>query len=186
MSTKRVCVFCGSRPGQSPAYLAAAQEVGRLTAERGLAMVYGGASVGTMGKVADATLAAGGEVIGVIPTSLVQREIAHTGLTQLVEVETLSQRKDQMLELSDGFICLPGGAGTLDELFEVFTWSILGYHQKPCILLNLEGYYDRLLGFLDHVVEQGFLDRASLDLVGIAKTPADALDAVIAGIGPRE
>ena len=183
MSTKRVCVFCGSRPGQSPTYLAAAQEVGRLAAQRGIGMVYGGASVGTMGKVADATLAAGGEVIGVIPASLVEREIAHTGLSQLIEVQTLSQRKDRMLELSDGFICLPGGAGTLDELFEVFTWSILGYHQKPCILLNLDGYYDRLLELFDHMVEQGFLDRASLELIVIAKTPVEAIDATIERLG---
>ena len=153
----RYCVFCGSRPGVRPAYTAAAEELGRLLAHRGIGLVYGGASVGLMGAVANAALAAGGEVIGVIPRDLVRREVAHTALGDLRVVDTMHQRKALMAELSDGFIAMPGGVGTLDETFEIWTWAQLGHHSKPCALLNVEGYYDKLNGFLDSIVEEGFL-----------------------------
>lgn len=153
----RYCVFCGSRPGVRPAYTAAAEELGRLLAHRGIGLVYGGASVGLMGAIANAALAAGGEVIGVIPRDLVRREVAHTALGDLRVVDTMHQRKALMAELSDGFIALPGGVGTLDETFEIWTWAQLGHHTKPCALLNVEGYYDKLNGFLDSIVAEGFL-----------------------------
>ena len=153
----RYCVFCGSRPGVRPAYTAAAEELGRLLANLGIGLVYGGASVGLMGAIANAALAAGGEVIGVIPRDLVRREVAHTALGDLRVVDTMHQRKALMAELSDGFIALPGGVGTLDETFEIWTWAQLGHHTKPCALLNVEGYYDKLNGFLDSIVAEGFL-----------------------------
>lgn len=153
----RVCVFCGSSPGADPGYRVAAATVGRTLAERGIGLVYGGASAGTMGVVADAALAAGGEVTGVIPKSLVDREVAHTGLSDLRVVADLHERKALMTSLADAFLVLPGGAGTLEELFEVFTWAQLGLHHKPIALLDVAGYYQPMLRFLDHMVEQGFL-----------------------------
>lgn len=157
----RVCVFCGSSAGKGPAYLAAAVETGRTLATRGIGLVYGGARVGTMGAMADAALAAGGEVFGVIPRSLVEREIAHDGLTELHVVSDLHERKATMARLSDAFLALPGGAGTLEELFEVFTWAQLGLHAKPIALLDVHGYYQPMLRFLDHMTEEGFLSPAS-------------------------
>lgn len=153
----RLTVFCGSASGSLPAYTEVAEQLGRLLAERGIGLVYGGASVGLMGSVANAALAAGGEVIGVIPKALASREIAHDGLTQLHVVSSMHERKAMMAELSDGFIALPGGAGTLEEIFEVWTWGQLGYHRKPCALFNVAGYYDALVSFVEQVVEQGFL-----------------------------
>lgn len=153
----RVCVFCGASPGTNPVYLDAAKATGRMLAERGIGLVYGGASVGTMGVVADAALAAGGEVYGVIPQSLVDREVAHHGLTQLRVVPTLHERKAAMASLSDGFLTLPGGAGTLEEFFEVWSWAQLGLHTKPVALLDVDGFYQPLLSFLDHVIAEGFL-----------------------------
>src|SRR5215208_6565109 len=137
----RICVFCGSSPGRGDAYGAAAAGLGRLLAERGIGLVYGGASVGTMGIVADAALAAGGEVVGVIPQALVDREMAHAGLTDLRVVADMHQRKATMADLSDGFVALPGGAGTMEELFEVWTWALLGLHAKPIGLLDVNGFY---------------------------------------------
>ena len=157
MPLDRLCVFCGSSPGHNPAYVAAAAQLGKLLAERRIGVVYGGASIGLMGALADAAQAAGGEVIGVIPRALVEWEVAHTGLADLRVVGSMHERKALMAELSDGFIALPGGIGTLEELFEVWTWAQLGSHGKPCALLNVLGYYDRLLGFLDSVVGEGFL-----------------------------
>ncbi len=153
----RYCVFCGSRSGIRPAYTAAAEELGRLLAQNGIGLVYGGASVGLMGSIANAALGAGGEVIGVIPRDLVRREVAHTALGDLRVVDTMHQRKALMAELSDGFIALPGGVGTLDETFEIWTWAQLGHHSKPCALLNTNGFYRGLNSFLDVVVEEGFL-----------------------------
>lgn len=153
----RLTVFCGSASGSLPSYTEAAEQVGRLLAGRGIGLVYGGASVGLMGSVANAALAAGGEVIGVIPKALASREIAHDGLTRLHVVGSMHERKAMMAELSDGFIALPGGAGTLEEIFEVWTWGQLGYHRKPCALFNVAGYYDALVSFIDQVVDQGFL-----------------------------
>jgi uncharacterized protein (TIGR00730 family) len=152
-----ICVYCGSNPGKDPVYLEAATDMARRFAERGLRIVYGGAQVGVMGAVADAALAAGGEVVGVIPQLLVDREVAHTGLTELHVVGTMHERKALMAELSDAFVALPGGIGTLEELIEVYTWSYLGIHSKPLAVLNTAGFYDRLSAFLDHAMHEGFL-----------------------------
>ena len=156
----RYCVFSGSSPGVREGYAKAAAELGRLLAIEGIGLVYGGSSVGLMATIANATLAAGGEVIGVIPRALVQREVAHTGLSDLRVTRSMHERKALMAELSDGFIALPGGIGTLEETFEMWTWAQLGDHQKPCALLNCEGFYDGLTNFLDHVVKEGFLREA--------------------------
>ena len=156
-SLRRVCVFCGSSMGFTPAYAEAAAELGKLLAQRGIGLVYGGASVGTMGVVADAALAAGGEVIGVIPEALSSVEIAHAGLTELHVVSDMHQRKAKMAALSDGFLALPGGAGTLEELFEVWTWAQLGMHRKPCALLDVNGYFASLTAFLEHSVAERFV-----------------------------
>jgi uncharacterized protein (TIGR00730 family) len=162
---KRICVFCGSSPGRGGTYRDAAARLGRLLAERRIGVVYGGASVGTMGVVADAALGAGGEVVGVIPQTLVDREVAHAGLTALHVVADMHERKALMAELSDGFIALPGGAGTLEELFEVWTWAQLGLHTKPIGLLDVAGFYAPLAVMLDHMVDEGFLAAANRDLV---------------------
>lgn len=163
----RVCVFCGSSKGNGEVYLAAAREVGNTLAERGIELVYGGAGVGTMGELADAALAAGGSVVGVIPQSLVDWEVAHTGLTTLHVVADLHERKAQMAELADAFLALPGGSGTLEELFEIWTWAQLGLHTKPVGLLNVNGYFSQLVGFLDHMVEQEFLRPAYREMLFI-------------------
>jgi uncharacterized protein (TIGR00730 family) len=155
-----VCVFCGSAAGARPAYLKAAQQLGKALAERGLTLVYGGATVGLLGAVADAALAKGGRVIGVLPDFLRTREIAHSGLTELRLVASLEARKALMVELSDAFIALPGGFGTLDELFEVLTQAQLGLHDKPCGLLDVEAYFEKLEGFLDLAVGEGFVRAA--------------------------
>ena len=162
---RRVCVFCGSSPGARPAYAQATAEVGRLLAGEGIGVVYGGGHVGLMGVLADAATEAGGEVIGVMPQALVDREIAHTGIADLRVVGTMHERKALMADLADAFVALPGGAGTLDELFEIYTWSQLGLHSKPCGLLDVEGYWTGLTAFLDHAVRERFLreeHRASL------------------------
>jgi uncharacterized protein (TIGR00730 family) len=157
VAVKRVLVFCGSSPGRRAEYAACAADLGRTLADRGLEVVYGGASVGLMGVLADSALAAGGTVIGVIPTRLVEHEIAHAGLTKLHVVDTMHERKALMGELSDGVIALPGGTGTLDELFELFTWKQLGLHRKPIGLLDVAGYWQPLLAFLEHAVNERFL-----------------------------
>jgi len=173
---KRVLVFCGSSPGRIPEYADAAADLGRLLAQRGLETVYGGASVGLMGAVADGALAAGGRVIGVIPTRLVEHEIAHAGLTELRIVETMHERKALMAKLSDAVIALPGGTGTLDELFELFTWSQLGLHRKPLGLLDVAGYWQPLLVFLHHAVNERFLRAEHLDTLLVEQYPAALLD----------
>lgn len=153
----RICVFCGSSPGRRPAYAEAARNLGRILAKRGIGVVYGGASVGTMGALADAVLEAGGVITGVIPRSLVEREIAHGGLTELRTVETLHERKAMMADLSDAFIALPGGLGTLEELAEVWSWGQLGLHAKPLGLLDVDGYYKPLASQIDLMAAEGFL-----------------------------
>lgn len=173
---KRVLVFCGSSPGARPEYTAAGAELGRLLAERRLAVVYGGASVGVMAAVADAALEQGGEVIGVIPRLLLDREIAHTGLSDLRIVETMHERKELMADLSDAVIALPGGIGTMDELFEMFTWSQLGLHRKPIGLLNVADYWDGLLTFLAHMVDERFLWEEQRDALLIERDPQVLLD----------
>lgn len=155
---KRLGVFCGSRSGASPVYAAAAEAAGEAIARRGLTLVYGGAAVGLMGTLADGALAAGGRVIGVLPRFLADREIAHRGLTELHLVDTMHERKRLMAELSDAFLTLPGGPGTLDETFEVVTWLYLGLHRCPCAFLNVAGYYDRLREFLADMRRTGFMD----------------------------
>ena len=154
---KSICVYCGSSLGTEPVYAEAAQEVGRLLAEQNLRLVYGGGRVGLMGIVADAALAAGGRVVGVIPKALADKEIAHTNLTELIVVSSMHERKAQMAELSDGFLALPGGFGTWEEWCEMVTWGQLHLHEKPCGLLNVAGFYDPLLAFFDHAAAAGFV-----------------------------
>jgi uncharacterized protein (TIGR00730 family) len=171
---RRICVFCGSSPGRSPAYAQAAVELGQTLIARGLGLVYGGASVGLMGKLADTVLQAGGEVIGVIPDTLIRYEVAHRGLPDLRVVRSMAERKTLMAELSDGFISLPGGTGTLDEMTEMLTWSQLGEHDKPSGLLDVDGFYANLIAFLDHAVEERFL-RPEHRAMLIVETSANAL-----------
>ena len=173
---KRVCVFAGSSAGSRDEYQDAARALGRTLAERGIGLVYGGARVGLMGIIADATLTAGGQAIGVIPAALVAREIAHEGLTELRIVSSMHERKALMADLSDAFIAVPGGWGTLEEFFEVLTWAQLGLHQKPCGLLNVLGYFDGLLSFLEHAVGERFLRREYASMIAVAASPAALLD----------
>jgi uncharacterized protein (TIGR00730 family) len=154
---RRLCVFCGSSPGARPAYREAAEELGRVLVAEGIGLVYGGGKVGLMGRLADAVLAKGGEVIGVLPEALMAKEIGHPGLDDLRVVGSMHERKVLMADLADGFVALPGGLGTVEELFEVYTWAQLGLHRKPCALLDMEGYYERVASFLDHAVEERFL-----------------------------
>ena len=171
MNTLSVCVYCGSRPGESELHADAARAVGREIGRRGWQLVYGGGRAGLMGIVADAALAAGASVIGVIPQSLMARELGHTGLTELHVVETMHERKMMMAERSDAYLALPGGIGTFEELFEVRSCRQLGYHDKPLGLLNVAGYYDALLAFLQQSREQGFMSQMQLDLLHVAAEP---------------
>ena len=173
---QRVLVFCGSSPGARAEYAQRAEELGGLIGRRRLVLVYGGAGVGLMGAVADGALGAGGEVIGVIPRRLVEREIAHTGLTELREVSSMHERKAVMAELADAVIALPGGSGTLDELFELFTWSQLGLHRAPIGLLDVVGYWQPLLRLLDHMVAERFLRAEYRDMLVVDTDPAVLLD----------
>ena len=166
-----VCVYCGSRVGASPAFEAAARATGTLIGRNGWQLVYGGGRAGLMGAVADAALAAGGRVVGVIPQTLMDREHGHTGLSELHVVQTMHERKRLMAERSDAFVALPGGIGTLEELFEVWTWRQLGYHDKPVGLLNVEGYYDRLLAFVDDMVGAGFVMPPQRELLQVDASP---------------
>jgi uncharacterized protein (TIGR00730 family) len=183
---KRLCVFCGSSPGRDSAYLAAAAELGTLLARRRIALVYGGASIGLMGALADAAQAAGGEVIGVIPQALVKWEVAHTGLADLRVVSSMHERKALMAELSDGFVALPGGIGTLEELFEVWTWAQLGSHGKPCAVLNVSGFFDRLLGYLDFVVAEAFLRPMHRNMLLVSETAEGLLESLEGYRAPLE
>ncbi len=164
---KTICVYCGANPGLSPRYAAAARALAQALVEDNLALVYGGGNVGLMGIIADEVLRLGGEVTGVIPTTLVEREVGHTGLTRQFIVKDMHERKAMMAELADGFIAMPGGLGTLEELFEMLTWSQLGIHSKPVGLLNVDGFYDGLIGFIGRASEQGFIrpQHAALMLV---------------------
>lgn len=173
---KRVCVFCGSSEGGSPEYAGAARALAAELVGRGLGLVYGGGSVGLMGVLADAALARGGEVIGVIPRPLAAREIAHAGVSEMRVVESMHERKATMAGLVDGFIALPGGLGTLEETLEILTWAQLGIHRKPVGLLNVAGYYDGLLRMLGHAVREGFLRREYFALLLFADTPGELLD----------
>jgi hypothetical protein len=178
MKSKRfsICVYCGSRFGASPSFHRVAQVLGQTIASRGWRLIYGGGNVGLMGATADAALAAGGEVVGVIPERLMNREVGHRGLSELHVVQTMHERKRVMAEMADAFVALPGGIGTLEELFEVWTWRHLGYHDQPIGLLNVEGFYDPLLAFMSHTREAGFVDDLQQAMLTISADPAELLD----------
>jgi uncharacterized protein (TIGR00730 family) len=177
---RRVAVFCGSNCGADPSFTAAAQDFGRLLCAQGHALVYGGGDVGLMGVIADTMMAAGGQVLGVIPRLLVEREVAHRGITELILVESMHDRKRRMYELADVMIAMPGGIGTFEEIFEALTWNQLGIHKKPCGLLNIGGYYDPLVAQLEHAVRQGFV-RQSLDSMLAVASDAELLLARLLG-----
>lgn len=176
----RVCVYCGSRPGVQPAYMLAAEQVGALIGQRGWQLMYGGGRVGLMGQVADAALAAGARVTGVIPESLMRREVGHTGLTQLHVVNTMHERKRLMADGCDAFIALPGGVGTFEELFEVWSWRHLGYHDRPIGLLDVAGYFQPLIAMLRQAADAGFVTADQIGMVTIDESPAALLDAIAA------
>lgn len=167
---KSIAVFCGSRFGNNPVYEVHAKEVGTYLAKEGIQLVYGGAKVGIMGAIADATLASGGEVIGVMPKSLEEKEISHEGLTELHIVESMHDRKKMMMDLADGFIVFPGGIGTMEEFFEVFTWNMIGILHKPCALLNVAGYYEGLIQMLQHMEDEGFLQQQTNQMLIVEET----------------
>ncbi len=168
---KRICVFCGSSAGEDVRYLDAADRFGNILARESLELVYGGSRVGMMGRIAAATLQAGGRVIGVIPGAIMNRELAHQELTELRVVKSLHERKNEMAELSDAFVALPGGLGTLEEFCEVLTWAQLGLHQKPCALLDVGGFFQPLIRFLDHMTREGFMSRSHRDMVIVEEDP---------------
>lgn len=174
---KSVCVYCGSNAGDNPAYVTAARAVGQTLARRGITTVYGGGQVGLMGEVADAALNAGGRVVGVIPQFLALKEIAHMDLTELRVVQSMHARKALMVELSQGFIALPGGIGTMEELFEIWTWGQLGQHPHPVGLLNVDGYFDHLVAFLDQMTDSGFLRPLHRDALKVSDRLDDILEA---------
>ncbi|MVW71431.1 TIGR00730 family Rossman fold protein [Bordetella sp. 15P40C-2] len=176
MTIKNLCVYCGSNAGNRPDYIEAARALAREMVRRDIGLVYGGASVGIMGAVADAVLAEGGRAVGIIPESLMRKEIGHRELTELHIVGSMHERKTMMAERSDGFIALPGGAGTLEELFETWTWAQLGMHQKPCGMLNIAGYYDQLAGFLDHAVQESFIRAEHRAMLIVEQQPSALLD----------
>ncbi|WP_347556370.1 TIGR00730 family Rossman fold protein [Robbsia sp. KACC 23696] len=171
-----VCVYCGSSYGTRPEYKVGAAALGKALAEREITLIYGGGRVGLMGTVADAVLAAGGKAVGIIPQLLVDKEVAHTALTELHVVPDMHVRKKQMADMAEGFIAMPGGGGTLEELFEVFTWAQLGYHDKPIGLLNIEGFYDPLIAMMQHTAKEGFIRSAYLDLLQSDRDPVALLD----------
>ncbi len=168
---KAVCVYCGSSPGVNPVYREAAEAFGRALVQANLALVYGGGKVGLMGVIADAVMAGGGRAIGVIPELLVDKEVGHDGLSELHVVPDMHHRKKMMADLSDAFVALPGGVGTLEELFEVYTWAQLGYHHKPVAVLNIDGFYDPLFALLQHTVSEGFMQPKYYDLLQIDADP---------------
>jgi uncharacterized protein (TIGR00730 family) len=182
MKIRNLCVYCGSNPGRNPVYAAAVHELARELVDRNISLVYGGAKVGLMGLLADSVLKEGGRVTGVIPEALVEKEIAHHGLTELRVTRSMHERKTIMAEISDGFMALPGGIGTLEELFEVWTWAQLGFHNKPCGLLNIAGYFNDLCAFLDHTVAEQFVKaphRTMLYVESSAKLLLDGFNAYI-------
>jgi uncharacterized protein (TIGR00730 family) len=176
---KRICIFCGSSHGMAPAYDRAAHEIGVALAERGLGLVYGGGNVGLMGVIADAVLGRGGKAVGVIPQALVDKELAHQGLTELHIVHSMHERKALMAELADAFIALPGGYGTLEEFCEIITWTQLGLHKKPCGLLNVEGFYDPFLAQVDHAVKAGFIRKENRSLILVGTEPRPLIDRLL-------
>jgi uncharacterized protein (TIGR00730 family) len=183
-SLRSLCVFCGSSPGSDRVYAEAAVHLGGVLAKRGIRLVYGGGNVGLMGRLSESVMESGGEVIGVIPRALLLREKGKRDITRLEVVDTMHERKARMAELSDGFVALPGGYGTLEELCEIVTWSQLGIHAKPVALLNVKGFYDRFLGLLDHSMREGFLQPRHRGLVLVENTPEALLDALNAWRAP--
>lgn len=182
---KRVCVFCGSNSGANPAYAAAADRLGRLLAERGLTLVYGGGNVGLMGILADAAVEAGGQVVGVIPEAMLKWEVGHPNLAELRVVASMHERKAAMAELADAFIALPGGVGTLEEVFEIWTWGQLGLHAKPLGFLDVAGYFERLHAFLDHMADEGFVKPRHRQMAAVHHDP-EALLALLETYRPPE
>ncbi len=182
---KRICVYCGSNPGANAAYAEAARELGRELARRGLGLVYGGARVGVMGAVAEGVLRGGGSAIGVIPHFFVTKEVAHDGLDELIVVGSMHERKARMAELSDGFIALPGGWGTIEEIFEMLTWAQLGHHQKPCGLLNVDSYYDELSAFLEKAIREKFVKEEFRPMMMMDTSPAGLIDRFSHYVAPR-
>jgi uncharacterized protein (TIGR00730 family) len=176
VTIKRLAVYCGSAGGSDPRFEEAARELGRIMAERGLELVYGGGRLGLMGIVADTVIAYGGKTYGVIPRALVDKEVAHSGLTELITVTTMHERKARMTELCDAFVCLPGGIGTLDEMFEAWTWNALGYHCQPFALLNVAGFWTPFVEFMGHVSRSGFLSQRRLDQLLIGDTPEQVIN----------
>ena len=185
MGLQSLCVFCGASPGTDPRHLAAARELGAELARRGIGVVTGGGGTGMMGAVADAVLSGGGRVQGVIPYLLVEREVAHAGLSELHKVHTMHERKALMNELSDAFVALPGGLGTLEELFEVLTWAQLGIHDKPIGILDVAGYFEPLRGLIDHAVEGGFIPVSSRPLIFFARDPEELLERLQSSVPAR-
>ncbi len=183
---KNVCVYCGSSSGKKAEYAEAARALANALVEQNMNLVYGGASVGIMGEIADAVLSAGGKVIGVMPRALVEKEVQHDGLTELLVVDSMHERKLKMADISDGFIAMPGGLGTLEELFEILTWGQLGFHQKPCALLNIEGYYDMLSAFLNHAVDEQFIKAVHSHMLLIEDSPAQILQSMLNYQAPTE
>ena len=176
---KQVCIFCGSYKGTQPIYITAAHAMGRGLAQRGLGLVYGGGRVGLMGAVADGTLAGGGKAVGIIPQSLVDRELAHKGLSELHVVDSMHTRKAMMADIADAFIAMPGGFGTLDELFEIITWAQLGFHHKPIALLNIGGYFDTMLTFIEHMATEGFIKPEHRNAMLVKNQVDDLLDSLL-------
>lgn len=183
---KSVCVFCGSRVGDNPAYALAASRLGTLLASKNIQLVYGAGNIGLMGVVADACLAANGKVVGVIPTKLVEKEVAHKGLTELIVVESMHERKALMATKSDAFVALPGGFGTCDELFEILTWAQLGIHHKPIGILNTDGFFNPLLAWIDQMIDQGFVKQRFKELLLVAEKPDELMELVFKGSKIRE
>ena len=172
---KRICVYCGASPGLSPDYVAAAKVLGGVLAAKGIGLAYGGASIGVMGALADAVTANGGEAIGGRPRDLLKKETPHSSLASLEVVDSMHERKALMVKLSDGFMALPGGLGTLEELFEVWTWAQLGFHRKPCALLNVRSYFEPLITFLDSAVEEGFITENHRSMLMVGNDPTELI-----------
>jgi hypothetical protein len=183
---RSLCVYCGARTGTDPAHAAAARELGRLIGERGWRLVYGGGNVGLMGEVADAALAAGAAVLGIIPDSLMRREVGHPGLTELQVVATMHERKQRMAEQADAFVALPGGIGTLEELFEVWTWRHLGYHDKPVALLDVGGFWQPLRAFMQSTQVAGFVDAGQMAMLQTHEEPAALMTALAQALDARD
>ena len=183
---KRLAVYCGSSLGRDPDFVATAEALGREMAARGIGLVYGGGRLGLMGVVADSVLQAGGEAYGVIPQALIDLEVAHTGLTELHIVETMHERKARMTDLTDAFVAIPGGIGTLDELFEAWSWNALGYHAKPFALLNVNGFWDGMIDFLDHVTASGFMSPARRAQLLVADEIGELIEKLDAALGTAE